>query len=269
MQAYLALQQEVNVTPKPGLVDRKNNGAHKDMDIRHFFASATALRPFFCKAAETGFLNRDEAPSVCFQKLRPLGIEAEANMLKATRGVNTHKGAIFSLGLLCAATGRLAPDQWTTCNILQECAAMVQGITEADFAGITEENAQTAGQKLYVRYGITGIRGQAEAGFPAVKSIGIPVLKQGLSRGLTLNDSGACTLLHLICSTDDTNLIHRGGRDMQLEICQKLKTLLAETPYPAMEKLEELDAEFIKKNLSPGGSADLLALTFYLHFICP
>ena len=269
VQAYLSLQQEVNVTPKPGLVDRRNNGAHKDMDIRHFFASATALRPFFCKAAETGYLNRDEAPSVCFQKLRPLGIEAEEAMRKATRGVNTHKGAIFSLGLLCAATGRLSPEQWTVEAILQECAAMVQGLTAADFAGITEETAQTVGQKLYLRYGITGIRGQAEQGFPSVKETGLPILRRGLSQGLTLNDAGCCTLLHLICSTDDTNLIHRGGRETQLEICQRLRSLLAETPFPDLAVIEELDKAFIQKNLSPGGSADLLALTFYLHFLCP
>ena len=267
VQAYLALQQEVSVTPKPGLVDRQNNGAHKDMDIRHFFASATALRPFFCKAAETGFLSRDEDPTVCFQKLRPLGVEAEETMLKATRGVNTHKGAIFSLGLLCAATGRLDPANWTVDNILQECAAMTEGLTALDFAVVTEENAQTVGQTLYARYGITGIRGQAEAGFPAVKDVGLPILRQGLKKGLSLNDAGCAALLHLICSTDDTNLIHRGGREQQLAICQRLKTMLAETPFPVLAEIEALDKEFIQKDLSPGGSADLLALTFYLHFI--
>ncbi len=267
VQAYLALQQEVSVTPKPGLVDRANSGAHKDMDIRHFFASATALRPYFCKAAETGYLNRDKAPGECFRLLRPLGIEAEETMLKATRGVNTHKGAIFSLGLLCAATGRLDPAEWTTERILQECAAMTEGLTARDFAGVTEDNAQTAGQALYARYGITGIRGQAEKGYPAVHQVGLPMLRQGLDRGLSLNDAGCGTLLHLICHTDDTNLIHRGGRTVQLEICQRLKTMLDANPFPTIADIEALDKEFIERNLSPGGSADLLALTFYLHFI--
>ncbi len=269
VQAYLALQQEVTVTPKPGLVDRNNNGAHKDMTIRHFFASANALRPYFCKFAEAGFLSRDEAPAVCFQKLRAIGIEAESAMLAATRGVNTHKGAIFSLGLCCAAAGRLDPATWSVENILQECAAMASGLVGKDFSGVTAHNAQTAGENLYVRYGITGIRGQAEAGFPAVAINGLPVLRQGLAQGHSLNDVGCATLLHLICTSEDTNLIHRGGMTTKEEITSRLKTMLAQTPYPPITDIETLDKEFIERNLSPGGSADLLALTFFLHFLCP
>lgn len=267
VQAYLALHQEVSTTPKPGLVDRNNRGAHKDMDIRHFFASATALRPFFCRFAETGFHSRDMAPAQTFEKLRPLGIEAEAAMFKSTHGVNTHKGAIFSLGILCAAAGRLTPEAWQPQRLLQECAAMTAGIAQRDFAGVTAENAKTAGERLFAEYGITGIRGQAEAGFPAVLETGLPILKEGLSKGLSLNDAGCSALLHLLCAADDTNLIKRSSRREQLALQERLRALLKTDPFPSTETLLSLDTEFIQKNLSPGGSADLLAITYFLFFL--
>ena len=266
-QAYLALNQEVSTTPKPGLVDRNNRGAHQDMDMRHFFASANALRPFFCRFAEEGFLTRDLTPQETFQHIRSIGTEAEEAMRKATHGVKTHKGAIFSLGILCAAAGRLPPDVWQPQRLLSECGAMTAGLTARDFGGITAQNAQTAGEQLYVKYGITGVRGQAEAGFPAVRDTGLPVLRKGLEQGLSLNDAGCVTLLHLITAAEDTNLIHRGSRQTQLSIQRQIAALLKEDPFPAIEQIEALDKEFIEQNLSPGGSADLLALTYFLHFL--
>lgn len=267
VQAYLALNQEVCTTPKPGLVDRSNRGAHKDMDIRHFFASANALRPYFCQCAETGYLTRDLNPVDCFEKLRPLGIEAEKTMLAATGGVNTHKGAIFSLGILCAAAGRLGPDAWQPDKILDICAAMTKGLTKKDFEDMIPKGAKTAGEKLYVRYGITGVRGQAEAGFPAVRNAGLPCLDNALKKGFSLNDAGCITLLHLLAAADDTNLIHRSNRQTQLETQSQIAQLLKQDPFPPLSVIEQLDREFIEKNLSPGGSADLLALTYFLYFI--
>ena len=268
VQAWLALQQEVNTTPKPGLVDRNNKGAHKDMDLRHFFVSANALRPYFTQCAQEGYLTRDEAPEETFRRLRPLGMEAERTMLRATGGVNTHKGAIFSLGLLCAAAGRLGTDALTPETLLGECAAMTKGLVERDLGSITPKTAKTFGEKLYAEQGITGIRGQAEQGFPAVKDTGLPVLRQGLQQGLSLNDAGCAALLHLLCAADDTNLIKRGGMETAQNVRQAIQTLLDADPYPDTEKITELDNDFIQKNLSPGGSADLLALTYFLHFLC-
>lgn len=268
VQAWLALQQEVSTTPKPGLVDRNNKGAHSDMDLRHFFVSANALRPYFAQCAQEGYLTRDLSPKETFQKLRPLGMEAEKTMLKATGGVNTHKGAIFSLGLLCAAAGRLSVEDLVPEKLLGECAGMTQGLVEADLGSVTAESAVTVGEKLYAAYGIAGIRGQAEQGFPAVRDTGLPVLRQGLKQGLSLNDAGCATLLHLLCAAEDTNLIKRGGMETVQQIRQEIRMLLDEDPYPALEKISALDGEFIKKNLSPGGSADLLALTYFLHFLC-
>lgn len=266
-RAYFALSQEVTTTPKPGLVDGNNTGAHKDMDIRHFFASANALRPYFCDCAEQGFLTRDLTAAETLAAIRPLGLEAEQTMLKATHGVNTHKGAIFSLGILCAALGRLSPDLWQPEHLFGECAAIAEGIADRDFSGVTMETARTAGERLYAQYGITGVRGQAQAGFPAVGNVALPVLRRGLEQGLSLNDAGAAVLLHLIAATDDTNLIHRGGREKQLQVKQQIADLLESDPFPSAETIKELDKQFIRDNLSPGGSADLLALTYFLYFL--
>lgn len=263
-KAYGALLLEVSTTPKPGLVDRNNKGAHRDMGMKHFFASANALRSFLCKFAETGYLTRDLPATEAFARLRPIGMEAEAAMLKATHGVNTHKGAIFSLGLLCAAAGRIDPFDWSESTLLAQCAAMCKDILD-DFQDITLENARTEGERLFARYGITGVRGQAKKGFPAVREVGLPVFREGLKRGLSVNDAGCGTLLHLIAATDDTNLIRRSDRQTQLEVRQQVAHLLENESYPALPVIEELDREFIEKNLSPGGSADLLAMTYFLY----
>ncbi len=263
VQAYGALIREVNVTPKPGLVDRNNSGAHKDMDIRHFFASATALRPYFCACAEEGFLTRDLPAAEILPRLRPKGLEAEQTMYKATFGANTHKGAIFSLGLLCAAAGRIPPHQWTEEALLAQCGEFCRGIT----GELAVETPHTAGERQFSQYGLTGVRGQAEAGFPAVSQVGLPILREALSRGLSENDSLAVTLLHLIAATDDTNLIRRGGRDAQLALKVQLSRMLKDTPFPSMDEILQLDQQFIQKNLSPGGSADLLALICFIHRI--
>ena len=267
VRAFLALNKEFTTTPKPGLVDRNNRGSHPDMGIKHFFASANALRPYFCRFTEEGFLTRELPPQETFRRIRPIGMEAEQAMLKATHGVNTHKGAIFSLGILCAAAGRISPEFWQPEKLLAECAAMTQGLTEHDFAGITLENANTAGERLYAQFGITGVRGQAQAGFPAVLDVGLPMLRQGLSRGLSYNDAGCVALLYLLTAVDDTNLIHRSDRQTQLQIQKEIAELLKKDPFPDMKTIEELDREFIKRNLSPGGSADLLAITYFLHFM--
>ena len=266
-KAYGALLLEVSTTPKPGLVDRNNSGSHKDMGMKHFFASANALRSFFCRFAETGYLTRDLDPSETFRKIRPIGIEAEEAMLRATHGVNTHKGAIFSIGLLCAAAGRLSPTLWADKTLLAECAAMTRGIVEQDFAGITAENAATAGERLYAQYGITGVRGQACQGFPAVQEVGLPVFREGLSRGLSVNDAGSIALLHLIAATDDTNLIRRSDWQTQRTVRKQVEDLLKNDPFPPLAIIEDLDRDWIQKNLSPGGSADLLAATYFVHFL--
>ena len=266
-QAVRALLYEVTTTPKPGLVDRRNSGSHTDMDSFTFMSSAAALYPYFEACAKVGRETMDRPALETFAALRPLGCEAEGEMLDATNGVNTHKGAVFSIGITCAALGRLNRAEWCDpARVLQEVAAMTSGLTKQDFADITEENAVTAGQKLYVQYGITGIRGQVEAGLPVVLKHGLPVLENGLKLGYDINRAGCAALLEILVHSTDTNMIARSSRERQLAWVTRVKELLAQTPYPDEEALVELDDQFIAENLSPGGSADLLALTYLLYF---
>ena len=266
-QAVRALLYEVTTTPKPGLVDRRNSGSHTDMDSFTFMSSAAALYPYFEACAKVGRETMDRPAPETFAALRPLGCEAEGEMLDATNGVNTHKGAVFSIGITCAALGRLNRAEWCDpVRVLQEVAAMTMGLTQQDLAAVTTENAVTAGQKLYAQYGITGIRGQVEAGLPVVLHHGLPVLENGLKLGYDINRAGCAALLEILVHSTDTNMIARSSRERQLAWVTRVKELLAQTPYPDEEALVELDDQFIAENLSPGGSADLLALTYLLHF---
>lgn len=266
--ACRALLYEVATTPKPGLVDCANNGSHRDMDLFTFFDSASALWPYFASCTRTGRQTAALKAPETFRALRPAGRKAEADMLAATKGVNTHKGAIFSMGILCAALGRLPRNRWQEPDaILEECRAMTEGLTASDFAGLTRENAATVGQKLYLEYQISGVRGQMEAGLPAVREAGLPTLRAGLAQGLSLNDAGCGALLALMTATVDTCLVARSSLLTQRETCARVRNLLEETSFPDREALQALDQAFIEQNLSPGGSADLLAVCYLLYFL--
>lgn len=264
--ACQALLYEVAITPKPGLVDRENSGSHRDMDFFTFQASAAALQPYFAQCVRIG--RQGGAPEETLRALRLPGKLAEAEMRRATVGVNTHKGAIFSMGILCCALGRLDRESWGNPDrILDECAAMAKGIVSEDYRDLTPETAKTAGQKLYLRYGITGVRGQAEAGFPAVREAGLPTLEAALAAGKNINEASCAALLALLVHTADTNMIHRGGFDGMQQATLEVREILDRENFPSRETLESLDKRFIEKNLSPGGSADLLALTLLLFFL--
>lgn len=250
--AVNALIEEVQTTPKPGLVDLRNNGSHTDMDVPLFLSSAEALRPYFTRCAAIG---------ADFPRLREAGIEAEKTMYAATGGVNTHKGAIYTLGILCAAVGTLRDAAPAVEDVLSLCAAIAGDAAHHD---LQYANADTAGLHLYRKYGIPGIRGEMAAGLPSAQNIALPAFRDALSRGLSRNDAGAVTLLHLIASVRDTNLYHRGGPEGAAWAADAARELL---PYPNREQLEALDDAFIARNLSPGGCADLLAATYFLDTI--
>lgn len=260
--AVESLIAEVRTTPKPGLVDCRNNGSHTDMDIDTFTASANALNPYFEKCVKIGQETADLPPAETFPALRDAGLEAERAMYRATNDVNTHKGAIYTMGILCGSLGRL----WTpeapfaeTDAILSLCKEMTALSVKADFAAMT---GVTAGERLYLQKGLTGIRGQVAAGLPAAADIALPVFERCLKNGFSPNDAGAVTLVHLIAQVEDTNLYHRGGDAGAAFAADSARALL---PDPTIAQIEELDDAFIPRNLSPGGCADLLAVTYFLH----
>ena len=263
--ACRALLYEACTTPKPGLVDCRNNGSHKDMDLFSFLSSAAALQPYFMECVQIGLEKSNEPPQNTFAALRWPGKLAELRMLDVTGGVNTHKGAIFTMGVLCGALGRLEHQSWKEpARILRECAAMTQGVTE-ELRPDTQ--TRTAGERAYREYGSLGIRGQIEAGLPAVLLHGLPALKQALRDGSPLEEAGCMALLALIAQIEDTNLLKRGGKDGQQWAARQAETLLKQGLHPTKATLETLDQAFIERNLSPGGAADLLAVCYFLHFL--
>lgn len=274
-QGLKALIYEVSVTPKPGLVDRRNAGAHKDMDFFTFLASSFALEAYFYQCTSVGFHGCTEAPEALLQGLRGAGQAAEAAMFAATDGVNTHKGLVFSVGILLCAAGVLrGKGQPITAEALSALSRkMTTGLVEKDLAHLKNpppDRRMTNGERLYLQYGVTGIRGEAQTGFATALHEGYPPFLKALAAGLSLNDAGVYALLHIMAKLDDTNVLSRHNQEA-LEFVKEIskKTLERELAsfQGEMPFVEALDAQFIAENISPGGSADLLALVFVFYFL--
>lgn len=261
--AVRSLLDEVCTTPKPGLVDHRNSGSHRDMDIFTFIASASALGPYFQTCVEIGQNTRQDPPEETFLALRKAGIRAEETMLRTTGGVNTHKGAIFTMGLLCGSAGRLWKPEgiWEPEKLLAEVSRMTSEPLRQELPSLGNG---TTGEWLYHERGIPGIRGEVAAGLPAVGKLGLPIYEKLRSQGMDQNCSGAVTLLHLIAGVEDTNMISRGGEEGAFWGAQAAQKLIDSGRIPQMAEIEALDQGFIERNLSPGGCADLLAAVYFL-----
>ena len=282
--AQKALLYEVSVTPKPGLVDRADNGAHRDMDFFTFLDSAAVLTPYFEECAAAGLEAAEENKgaggkeadhAALLAKLRGPGKDAEREMIRATGGVNTHKGAIFLLGLLTAAAGYCLgrrEESFSADRILRTAGRIAEP-SLADFADTAAESvkgtvgtAESAGLKAYRTDGSTGVRGEAAAGFPSVKHAALPALKKALADGKNVNDAGVEALLELILRVDDTTLLKRCGSRNALE---EERTLLREllAIYPPAETARHLNERWREKGYSAGGCADLLGAAYFLLFM--
>ncbi|MGQ8773856.1 triphosphoribosyl-dephospho-CoA synthase CitG [Serratia sp. NA_112.1] len=265
--AYRSLLVEVNLTPKPGLVDRHNNGAHRDMNLGHFYRSARAIGIWLPRFVRQG---RDDAFRPAAEqllRLRPLGLACENHMFQATGGINTHKGSVFSLGLLCTAFGRRYQQQQPidAKTLCAEVASMCHGLVARE---LYQHNAlQTAGQRLFAEYGLSGARGEAESGFALVINGALPLYRQRLIAGCDEQTALMDSLLWLMAHNDDTNVASRGGIKGLHWLQQRAAELLSQGGVQGewgMDRLRQFDAECITRNLSPGGSADLLIVTWLL-----
>ena len=266
--ALEAMLFEVSATPKPGLVDRNNSGAHRDMSFFTFMESAASLRESFEDFAEAGFnfdLSTAEAVPLrrggvsetdrgvlqqLFPLIRKIGIEAEKKMFKATNGINTHKGEIFSLGLLSTCAGYLIHNgKKITVETLTDIAKkMCSGLCGKDFSEVYSKTYDklTKGEKVYLKYGVTGIRGEAEAGYPVVKNFALPALKKYLSEGFNINDALAFTLIHIMANASDTNIISRHDIQTAEKVMTLSKKLLEKNL--TLQEIYELDEKFIAEN---------------------
>jgi triphosphoribosyl-dephospho-CoA synthase len=249
---------ELETWPKPGLVSHIDRGSHDDMDAETLRVSAEAIGPYFAALADAG------AAGCAMERLRVIGLEAEAAMFAATSGINAHRGAIFGLGLLCAAAGARS-------NALVD-PALPLGATVTSLWGSSILGGpvllHSHGMRARRRFGAGGARAEAANGFPSVYHVGLPALRRG-----ALNAPGdaeaarveAC--FALIAAVEDTNLLHRGGLDGLIYARRVARQFLGRGGVGASDWRQRASAihqGFVARRLSPGGSADLLAMTLFV-----
>ena len=239
--AAKALEQEVRLTPKPGLVDERNNGAHNDMDLPLFLRSIDALTPWFRRITALSLSGADAAA------LQAAGLGAEAAMFRATGGVNTHKGALFSFSVLLAALGRCLAEGG---DVFAHAAALTAELTPPQ---------NTNGSAVALRHQVGGARAEALAGFPTARK----------AAELLQTHDPLTALLWLMAHTEDTNLYHRGGAEGAALVKEQAAAILAVPPEQRAALALAMDDTLIDRWLSPGGSADLLALAIFLRSLPP
>ena len=240
--AQRAMLYELAATPKPGLVDRRNNGAHTDMDFYTFIDSACITTPYFAQCAREG-LNGPADDAELFARLKMHGLKAESDMLGATGGVNTHKGEIFSLGLISAAWARL----------IHRGVPVTAG-------SICKTAADIFASAVPDAHGLSGARLSARGGFALALNTALPILRREAQNGM---DTAACAALTaLMAQNEDTNIARRAG-EAGLEYVKRLCT---DADAADADALMRMDDELIRRNISPGGSADLLAAALMLYF---
>lgn len=247
--ATQALQAELDTTPKPGLVDKDNNGAHRDMDYALMQRSIDTLHPYFVKLALLGCA--DALPT--HTSIRDIGIEAEKAMLSATNGVNTHKGALFSMGLAVVAAAH------------EENTDSLQATIKALAASFPDTNGTHGSKAKLLSKGTTAIKGaldNAREGYEMLFAEWLPfyIERRKEHDAYTLHK----TLLRIMCDLDDTNVIYRTDLATAEEVKQEARVLLDSFSKAA---LKDMDRHYTTRNISPGGAADMLSLTIFIGSI--
>ncbi len=259
--AAQALSLELDTSLKPGLVSPLDHGSHHDMDAATLLRSIAAVEPFLADLAEAGAAGAD------LPALRRIGLAAEIAMLRATGGVNTHRGAIFGLGLLCAACGAAATG-------LEPPAARLGDIVRRRWGAAlrgTPAGATSHGAAAARRFGAGGARLEAAAGFPHLYDVGLPALNAGLV--LSGGDAEAARVqacFALVAVLCDTNLLHRGGLEGLALARREARRFLERGGVGAAgwrDRAAQVHRAFVARRLSPGGSADLLAMSLFVQSV--
>jgi triphosphoribosyl-dephospho-CoA synthase len=257
--AVRALLEEVELTPKPALVDERGPGAHTDLSLALMRRSARNLRPHFEIMALASF--QKILSQILREELGAIGRAAERSMLSITGGVNTHRGAIWTLGLLVSAAAMGS----RPVAAIADCAGQL-----ACFPDRNAPDQLSNGSMVRRRYKVSGACGEARAGFPHAMIIGLPMLYRSRLRGATETQARLDALLAIMTSLNDTCLLHRGGL-LALKTAQVGAAAVLAAGGTATARgwslLQRLDRDLIALNASPGGSADLLAATLFLDFI--
>lgn len=263
-----AILLEVSTHPKPGLVTRLSNGAHKDMSIFTFMMSSAVLSKAFNDLQDIGQAHRGTLAEL-FCKLRSYGVGAEAELLRVTKGVNTQRGILFAGGIVSAVSGYAMNMGLSRDALLPMIKEMAAGLVAKELKNL-DHAAMTAGEKLYYKYGITGIRGEVENGFPSVVNYGLPALEDAFNKGATINDALVHALISLMTVVEDSNVIWRTDYDTLLEVQRIAKNILnlgSVFTEKGRMAIAETERYFLQRRISPGGSADLLSITITLYLL--
>lgn len=263
--ATRALKAELNTTPKPGLVDTHDSGAHRDMDHALMMRSIRAMHPYFVRLATLGY---DSPQLPAHDDIVRIGIEAEKAMFNSTGGVNTYKGALFSMGLaVTAATyiigrGEVAttthgkeyvPNSLISTTIIQ----LANGFPDTcGTHGSRAKQLAQAGCKL------KSALDNAREGYSQLFGEWLPFYETRIKG----DDSYVKhkTLLRIMCDLDDTNIVYRTDYDTMLQVKTEARRLLEDFSEAG---IEDMNRDFVSRNISPGGSADMLALVVFLFGI--
>jgi triphosphoribosyl-dephospho-CoA synthase len=260
--ARQALVAEAELTPKPGLVDRRGAGAHIDLSLTTMKRSALAIEPYL---RDMALISRRHYPSQPLrERLAVIGREAEHAMLKATGGSNAHKGAIWILGLLTSATAMRDEGQ--------PLASTIAGTAKkiASFEDRATPRLVSHGDLVAKRYGVTGARGEALSGFPHVVEIGLRILHLRRASGATETVARLDTLLGIMSCLDDTCLLYRGGEEALVTAkagAAAVESAGGSGTVLGKQRLQRLDHRLLELGASPGGSGDLLAATLFLDAV--
>lgn len=256
--AHWALREEVQLTPKPGLVDCANNGAHSDLSVDLMLLSAQTLTPYFTEMSAVAW--ESSTDTLLRENLGKIGRDAESSMLLATNQINTHRGAIWALGLLCAAAAQnnKQVDAISICNRAGAIARLNDKYIPITFS---------KGKVASLRYKITGAKEEAQLGFPSIIKLALPTLRKSRADGDDEKTARLNTLLTLMANIDDTCILSRGGEyalSSMRNTCQHILDEGGAKSENGISAILKLDLRMIEENISPGGAADLLAATLFI-----
>lgn len=258
--AIAALYDELELAPKPGLVSFVDSGSHSDMDAATFMKSLFALRHYYVQIAELGWQHAE------FKFLESCGLAAEGRMTVATKGINTHRGAIFTLGLVCAAAGASvrSGDGLSPSAI----RASLQRHWGANLEHRSRRSTGLQGSRVAQMFRLKSAGQEAAHGFPTLFNTAYPALAQAIKGGLSFEQGRLSCLMHVMAELDDTNLVYRGGMAGLTFAQESARSFLANggVGHPQWRAAAwKMHCEFVERRLSPGGAADLVAAACWLH----
>ncbi|WP_348980966.1 triphosphoribosyl-dephospho-CoA synthase CitG [Desulfosporosinus sp. BG] len=270
--AVQAMLYEASCHPSPGLVSRASSGAHQDMDYFTFLDSATTLISPLIHCTEAGFTS--STPQEIFTQIRQIGQLGEQQMFRKTLGVNTHKGMFFLLGVCCAAAGKALHSGARFSALQSIIKDMTSGLVERELSSRYHEfkNADelflTHGERLFLHHKVEGIRGEVQRGLPTVFDFSLGFYKR--NQDLGKNQRLVQTLLAIMQYCEDSTILYRHSIDTLKEIQEKAKQIISiggVKTSQGIKAIHEMDKDFSRRKISPGGSADLLGVTVFLDLL--